>query len=86
MNIVKTGVVLILVVALSSCAATKKAAQLGEENQKLHIDVKNCQDQLADSKSQNDKLNANVLGQLTKRGVELVALSCAAYNNVDLEA
>jgi D-lactate dehydrogenase len=34
----------------------------------------------------NDKLNAAVLKQLANRGVALVALRCAGYNNVDLDA
>jgi chemotaxis protein MotB len=60
MNTFKTLIVGISIVTLSSCAATKKSAKLGEENQKLHVDVKNCQDQLASTKSDNDKLNAKV--------------------------
>ncbi len=60
MNTLKTGVVIIVIAMLSSCAATKKSAKLGEENQKLHVDVKNCQDQLASTKADNDKLNAKV--------------------------
>jgi chemotaxis protein MotB len=60
MNTLKSSIVLVLIVALSSCAATKKSAKLGEENQKLHVDVKNCQDQLANTKSDNDKLTAKV--------------------------
>ena len=32
----------------------------------------------------NDKLNATVLSQLAKQGVELIALRCAGYNNVNL--
>jgi D-lactate dehydrogenase len=34
----------------------------------------------------NDKLNAVVLKQLANRGVALIALRCAGYNNVDLDA
>jgi D-lactate dehydrogenase len=34
----------------------------------------------------NDKLNAAVLEELAKRGVALIALRCAGYNNVDLNA
>ena len=60
MNKVKIGIAAVLIVALSSCAATKKSAKLSEENQKLHVDVKKCQDDLANTKSDNDKLNAKV--------------------------
>jgi chemotaxis protein MotB len=59
MNRLKIGLVVTMIVALASCSTTKKSVLLGE-NQKLHIDVKNCQDQLADSKSLNDKLNAKI--------------------------
>jgi chemotaxis protein MotB len=59
MNTIKTGLVVALIALLSSCASTKKSA-LTSENQKLHIDVKNCQDQLAGTKSQNDQLQAKV--------------------------
>jgi len=34
----------------------------------------------------NDKLNANVLEQLHKKGVRLVALRCAGFNNIDIAA
>ncbi len=34
----------------------------------------------------NDRLDANVLECLAKAGVKLVALRCAGFNNVDLEA
>lgn len=34
----------------------------------------------------NDKVNAAVIGQLKAKGVKAVALRCAGYNNVDLEA
>jgi D-lactate dehydrogenase len=34
----------------------------------------------------NDKLNAQVLGELSLKGVKVVALRCAGFNNVDLEA
>lgn len=34
----------------------------------------------------NDKLNAQVLGELAPKGVKVVAMRCAGYNNVDLEA
>lgn len=34
----------------------------------------------------NDKLNASVLEQLKKGGTGLIALRCAGYNNVDLQA
>jgi len=59
MNTLKIGAAVILIAALSSCATSKKAA-LAQENQKLHVDVKNCQDQLASTKADNDKLNAKV--------------------------
>jgi chemotaxis protein MotB len=58
MNTLKIGVVLILMAALSSCA-TKKSA-LSDANKKLMIDVKSCQDNLADAKAQNDKLNSKI--------------------------
>jgi len=32
----------------------------------------------------NDKLNANVLEQLHKKGVRLIALRCAGFNNIDI--
>lgn len=34
----------------------------------------------------NDELNADVLQRLTELGVEMVALRCAGFNNVDLNA
>jgi D-lactate dehydrogenase len=34
----------------------------------------------------NDRLNANIIGELKKNGVKLIALRCAGFNNVDLEA
>jgi D-lactate dehydrogenase len=34
----------------------------------------------------NDKLNSDVITQLAKQGIELIALRCAGYNNVDLNA
>src|SRR5689334_18593237 len=34
----------------------------------------------------NDKLNADVIAGLSKLGVKLIALRCAGFNNVDLEA
>ncbi len=34
----------------------------------------------------NDKLDATVIEQLKGNGVELIALRCAGFNNVDLEA
>ncbi|MBL0356761.1 MAG: 2-hydroxyacid dehydrogenase [Chitinophagaceae bacterium] len=34
----------------------------------------------------NDRLHAAVIGELKKAGVKLVALRCAGFNNVDLEA
>ncbi|MCU0339315.1 MAG: 2-hydroxyacid dehydrogenase [Spirosomaceae bacterium] len=34
----------------------------------------------------NDKLNANVISTLAQMGVGLVAMRCAGYNNVDLNA
>ena len=34
----------------------------------------------------NDKVTANVIKQLSARGVKAVVLRCAGYNNVDLEA
>ncbi len=34
----------------------------------------------------NDKLDAQVLGELSLKGVKVVALRCAGFNNVDLEA
>lgn len=34
----------------------------------------------------NDRLNAEVITTLAKKGVKLIALRCAGFNNVDLEA
>lgn len=34
----------------------------------------------------NDKLNESVLGELASKGVKVVALRCAGFNNVDLKA
>ena len=34
----------------------------------------------------NDKLNAEVIRELKKAGVQLIALRCAGFNNVDLGA
>ncbi len=34
----------------------------------------------------NDEVNANVVASLSKLGVKLIALRCAGYNNVDLNA
>jgi len=34
----------------------------------------------------NDTLNAKVLGKLAEAGVQLIALRCAGYNNVDMNA
>ena len=34
----------------------------------------------------NDRLDAPVLAQLAKGGTKFVALRCAGYNNVDIEA
>lgn len=34
----------------------------------------------------NDKLNATVIAELKKAGIKLIALRCAGFNNVDLEA
>lgn len=34
----------------------------------------------------NDKLNAHVLEELSLKGVKVIALRCAGFNNVDLEA
>lgn len=34
----------------------------------------------------NDKLSASVIAELQKNGVKLIALRCAGFNNVDLEA
>ena len=34
----------------------------------------------------NDKIDAEVVEELNRRGVELIALRCAGYNNVDIEA
>lgn len=59
-KVLKSTACFFLIALLSSCAATKKAAKLDDENKKLHIDVKNCQDQLADAHAQTDKLNAKV--------------------------
>ncbi|MFY7908657.1 MAG: 2-hydroxyacid dehydrogenase, partial [Emticicia sp.] len=34
----------------------------------------------------NDKVNASVIEKLTQLGIRLIALRCAGFNNVDLEA
>jgi D-lactate dehydrogenase len=34
----------------------------------------------------NDKLDASVISSLAKKGIKLIALRCAGFNNVDLEA
>lgn len=34
----------------------------------------------------NDKLDAEIIAYLVKRGLKLIALRCAGFNNVDLEA
>ncbi|MCO6455352.1 MAG: 2-hydroxyacid dehydrogenase [Pirellulaceae bacterium] len=34
----------------------------------------------------NDQCDAEIVGQLAARGVQMIALRCAGYNNVDLEA
>jgi D-lactate dehydrogenase len=34
----------------------------------------------------NDKVNASVCKQLAAKGVKIIALRCAGFNNVDLEA
>jgi len=34
----------------------------------------------------NDELNATVLKQIAQQGVELIALRCAGYNNLDVHA
>ncbi len=34
----------------------------------------------------NDKVNAEVIGALASKGVKVIALRCAGFNNVDLEA
>ncbi len=34
----------------------------------------------------NDELNGTVLGSLSEHGVRMIAMRCAGYNNVDLEA
>jgi chemotaxis protein MotB len=63
MNALKTLKIIVAVAgiaALSSCAASKKSAKLGDENKQLQMNIKSCQDQLADTRSQNDKLNAKV--------------------------
>jgi chemotaxis protein MotB len=59
MDTIKIPVVVLLIALLSSCASTKKAA-LTSENKKLQSDVKNCQDQLASSRNENEQLNAKV--------------------------
>ena len=33
----------------------------------------------------NDCLDARVIGELTKRGVKLLLMRCAGYNNIDLK-
>ena len=34
----------------------------------------------------NDKVNAEVIGELANKGVKVIALRCAGFNNVDLDA
>src|SRR5262245_9078707 len=34
----------------------------------------------------NDSLNATVLGKMSTMGINMVAMRCAGYNNVDLQA
>ena len=34
----------------------------------------------------NDKVNASVCKQLSEKGVKIICLRCAGFNNVDLEA
>ena len=34
----------------------------------------------------NDKLTADVIDVLSQKGVKIIALRCAGFNNVDLEA
>src|SRR5688572_14028433 len=34
----------------------------------------------------NDRVNKAVIAQLAKQGVKIIALRCAGYNNVDLQA
>ena len=34
----------------------------------------------------NDKLNAKVIESLARKGVKIIALRCAGFNNVDLDA
>ena len=34
----------------------------------------------------NDKLNAGIIAELKKAGVQLITLRCAGFNNVDLAA
>lgn len=34
----------------------------------------------------NDKVNASIIKQMAQLGVKLIALRCAGFNNVDLEA
>ena len=50
--------ILIMIAMLSSCATKKNA--LTDANKKLNIDIKSCQDQLANTKADNDKLVAKV--------------------------
>ena len=83
MNSLKIGVVIILIAVLSSCSTTKKAA-LAAENSKLKIDVRDCQSLLANSRTENDKLNAkitslqSIIDDLNKR------LAGASHDNTQI--
>ncbi|WP_082215242.1 2-hydroxyacid dehydrogenase [Dyadobacter psychrophilus] len=50
-----------------------------------HI-VEAVQDQIAVCVFVNDKVNAEVIAVLAEKGVKIIALRCAGFNNVDLEA
>ncbi|SKB43154.1 2-hydroxyacid dehydrogenase [Dyadobacter psychrophilus] len=50
-----------------------------------HI-VNTVQDQQAVCVFVNDKVNAEVISILAKKGVKIIALRCAGFNNVDLDA
>ncbi|WAC12538.1 2-hydroxyacid dehydrogenase [Dyadobacter pollutisoli] len=50
-----------------------------------HI-VNAVQDELAVCVFVNDKVNAEVIAVLAEKGVKIIALRCAGFNNVDLEA
>jgi len=69
------------------------AANRGSNHELLYLETTLCTKTaplVADSEAicafVNDRLDRKVLVQLAKRGIRLIALRCAGFNNVDLEA